>query len=187
MDALSRENESLRVKAGSCDKEVEELKKKLSSLHHNSKQSIIKLEEKTSKEFESVRQLTAAMRERDEQIVSLKQQLQIRDTSIPMRDEVSRLIDDANVNAALQEAETERLKLANRISVLEAERDNAVRERDRIKAQADLLKENASTAKSEIGAPFQVRNAVTITDLNRSLSHNRTTWNKSKDSKIPFT
>eukprot|EP01127_Copromyxa_protea_P002484 TRINITY_DN1236_c0_g1_i3.p1 TRINITY_DN1236_c0_g1~~TRINITY_DN1236_c0_g1_i3.p1 ORF type:complete len:365 (+),score=77.15 TRINITY_DN1236_c0_g1_i3:2274-3368(+) len=74
-ESLNVENESLKSSSNKLEKEVTELKQMNVSIRNNSKQSLIKLEEQTSKDTEAVRLLRNVLKEKDEELVSLRGQL----------------------------------------------------------------------------------------------------------------
>jgi hypothetical protein len=129
IERLIQEKEVLQKSTSSFEKEVEELKKMITAVRQNSRQSLIKLEEKTTKESEMIRQLNATIVQKDEQLRAIELQLEgSRET---------RSVDSTTeLFGRIENLECEKLRLMDNLSQLNQEKSALLLENEKLKMSA---------------------------------------------------
>lgn len=150
IERLICEKENLQKSSSSFEKEVDELKKMIMAIRQNSRQSIIKLEEKTTKESETIRQLKETLADKEEQLQTIRLQLQETRSG-----ETSKLVE------RIGNLECEKLRLSDRLSQSNHQK-------------SALLLENEKLKQASVDVPLhgegQARQSVTLVYSYWSLS-----------------
>lgn len=143
-----RGSSDLRRQLDCSEKEVQELKQMLHSVRHNSKQSLIKLEEQTSKEAQNVKQLVDTIAEKNGRIALLERQL--AENQQERVDETLKLMEEAKWSAKLQESEAVKSQLAMELSRVENERDLLLKDKEKLKLQVESWKATSMDSTSTL-------------------------------------